>query len=211
MTSSNSNPHQRRPNVAETAAAVESERVTRAEAVETDRSDLADAVETVRSDRADAVETDRSDRADAVEVDREERAVIVESFRVDAAALLEADRQQHNLWTEKQWRERSRIVNRRFWYLFGGLVIIFGLLAYRSERNAADIASNNAALATGLHNACLARQGTAIQYNQGREALIQITVKAPHDPPLTAEETATLTQQLRDGMLLPIEDCGPNP
>lgn len=186
------------------AESVEANRVDRADAVEAGRADLAASLETDRSDLADAVEGDRSDRADVLELDRTTRAALIESIRVDTAAQLEVDRKLHNARIEAKLQERTKVVNRRFWFLFVALTLAFMLMAYRSENNAT-------AISTGLHEACLTRVETATQYNKGREALVQLSINSPRTPPRTEAEKAALVKQLRDGLLLPIEDCGPPP
>lgn len=88
-------------------------------------------------------------------------------------------------------------------FLYGLLFVAFFLLAYRSQKIDSKIQE-------GLYDACQSRATTAEQYNVGREALVQLTINAPTAPKDPAEQAA-LAKQLRDGLLLPIEDCGPDP
>lgn len=83
------------------------------------------------------------------------------------------------------------------------MVAMFGLLAYRTE-----VGAHN--LAQGFYEACLTRQSRQINANVGRETLVQLAANGPTSPP-SQEAKDTLTQQLRDALLLPVEDCGVAP
>lgn len=98
---------------------------------------------------------------------------------------------------------RARRADRQLGFLFLLTIVLFLVLAFRVE-------SNDSKLATGLHTACLARVATANQYNIGREALVQQAIAAPTSP-ADPQAKAIMAQQLREALLLPIEDCGPPP
>lgn len=87
--------------------------------------------------------------------------------------------------------------------IYVAMVLVFGLLAYRTEVNANS-------LAQGFYQACLVRQDRQIQANVGRETLVQLAANGPTSPP-TQEAKDELTKQLRDALLLPVEDCGEAP
>jgi hypothetical protein len=98
---------------------------------------------------------------------------------------------------------RARRTDMQLGFLFALTFIAFLVLAFRVE-------SNDAKLSDGLHAACLARVAAVQQGNVGRESLVQAVVtgpSAPQDP----VARAALAKQLRDALLLPIEDCGPFP
>jgi len=65
-------------------------------------------------------------------------------------------------------------------------------------------------LRVGLYSACQARVNQAHQYNAGRESLIQAVIHNP-ERPVPPEQQEQVVKQLRDGLLLPTEDCGNNP
>lgn len=87
--------------------------------------------------------------------------------------------------------------------LYLAMALVFGLLAYRTEVNAN-------ALANGFYQACLVRQDRQIKANVGRETLVQLAANGPTSPP-SQEAKDQLVQQLRDALLLPVEDCGDAP
>lgn len=122
-----------------------------------------------------------TERADAFERDRARRAVELDAER----------------------RKRTRRTNRQFWFLFIMLTSAFLLLAYRTEQNA-----NN--LEDGFYNACQARADRQVQANVGRETMVQIAANSPNAPQDSVARTLMI-QQLRDALLLPVEDCGPDP
>ena len=165
---------------------------------------LAERVEVERVDRAEQVETDRVEAAADIEAERVALAVVEALNRDDLAAALEADNARHNAHLEERLREQFRRINRRLAFLFSLLLVAFLLLAYRSEVNGRTVAD-------GLYEACANRVATATTYNQGREALITLVVNTPVDPPRTDAQKTDLAQRLREGLLLPIEDCGPRP
>jgi hypothetical protein len=102
----------------------------------------------------------------------------------------------HSHWVKR--------ISKQFWFLFVLFTAAFVLLAWRTE-------NNDQAIAQGLHDACMTRAATAVQYNEGREALITLLITAPRPTQRTPAEIEVIIEQLRDGLLLPIEDCGPSP
>jgi len=98
---------------------------------------------------------------------------------------------------------RARRTDKQLGFLFLLTIVAFLVLAYRVE-------SNDDKLAHGLYSACVARVATANQYNIGRESLVQQAITGPTAPKDPAAK-ATLAKQLRDGLLLPVEDCGSPP
>lgn len=104
---------------------------------------------------------------------------------------------------DRQRRRRFTRTTLQFWFLFAFLLVSFVLLAYRTEVTARD-------LRTGLYEACQSRVHQAEQYNEGREALIQLVVHNP-EKPIPPEKLDQTLKQLRDGLLLPVEDCGADP
>lgn len=94
---------------------------------------------------------------------------------------------------------REPSTTRRFILMYGVLVAAFLFLAWRSE-------TNENAIRDGLYEACMSRHDTAIEFNKGREALVQLVVNAPNRE-LTPEAKALAIKQLRDGLLLPVEPC----
>lgn len=129
-------------------------------------------------------------------------AASIEELRV-AQSAAEADiRRLHNASVESDRVRRARVIDRQFWFLFAFGVIIFALLAYRTETNSTEIRN-------GLHLACQARVSLVIQANVGREALVQLALSGPNAPtdPTLREQMAA---QLRAGLLLPVETCDPN-
>lgn len=115
---------------------------------------------------------------------------------------------------EVAWQERSRTLEdardrrnrrtqRQFWFLFVCLFAFFALLAYRTESNTRDIRE-------GFYQECADRQVRIIKSNEGREALITVIVNDPKNP-VPPEQVAAVVAQLRDGLLLPLENCGPDP
>lgn len=155
---------------------------------------------TTPEDIAQDVEAARVETAHEVEIDRVDLAEQIEELRRLRAVDTEEIRKLHNTQIEIDRRRRARVVDRQFWFLFIGGVAAFLVLAYRTETNAA-------AIKDGLHDACEARVATATQYNVGREALVQLAVNGPNAPKDPAQK-AVMVKQLRDGLLLPIEDCG---
>jgi hypothetical protein len=104
---------------------------------------------------------------------------------------------------EARLAKATKNANNRSLALFITIVLIFGLLAYRTEVNAR-------ALEDGFYNACLVRQDRQIIANNKREALAVAAAQGPNAPEdATAKEA--LTQQIRDALLLPVEDCGAAP
>jgi hypothetical protein len=144
--------------------------------------------------------------AGQVEHRRVEIADEVEITREEMAAILEADRKRHNLRMEERLKERTRVINRRFGFLFGAMFLIFGLLAYRSEVNTRQSDANTRDIVVGFRVACEKRAAAAEQYNNGREALVQLFATAPFIDQTSATK-AIIIKQLRDGLLLPVEQC----
>lgn len=99
--------------------------------------------------------------------------------------------------------KRNRRVQHQFWFLFLFLLVAFLLLAYRTETTAQ-------ALRVGFWQECTDRQERIVQSNQGREALIKVVLTNP-ERPVPEDRVAAVRQQLEDGLLLPLEDCGPSP
>lgn len=98
---------------------------------------------------------------------------------------------------------RMRRTDKQLAFVYGLLFVAFFILAYKSQ-------STNARIQEGLYDACRSRVNTAEQYNIGRESLVQMVITGPNAPKDPAQ-VAALTKQLREGLLLPIEDCGPDP
>lgn len=137
-----------------------------------------------------------------------------------ARAALDEVQKDHRLATEEdlflyrteyyEREHRGRRSDRQLGYLFLLVIVLFLVLAFRVESNDNRLEDYNADLAAGLHNACIQRAATANQYNIGRESLVQLAISAP-TAPKDAAAKAALAKQLRDALLLPIEDCGPPP
>lgn len=121
-----------------------------------------------------------------------ERADAFEAARVQRANALDAER-----------RKRTQRTNRQFWFLFALLTFAFVLLAYRTE-------INSRALENGFYQACQARASRQVQANIGRETMVQIASNSPNAPQDPVAKTLMI-QQLRDALLLPVEDCGEDP
>jgi hypothetical protein len=132
---------------------------------------------------------------------------------VDEAAAID-DLTRRAAEFERAWTERAaaaerlrarraRRAQRQFWFLFFFLFASFILLAWRTESNSYEIR-------VGFWQECSERQGRIVKSNEGREALIKAVITNP-ERPVPTEKQAAVIQQLRDGLLLPLEDCGPNP
>lgn len=119
------------------------------------------------------------------------------------AELFEAAWQKRAQTIEDDRDRRNRRIQRQFWFLFAFLFAAFILLAYRTETNSQEIR-------VGFYRECADRQVRIIKSNEGREALITIIVNNPKNP-VPPEQVSSVVQQLRDGLLLPVEDCGPDP
>jgi hypothetical protein len=155
-------------------------------------------------------ETERAERAEDVEAARVERAEDVEVTRQELADILEENRKQHNARVKQEIDGRTRQTNRRFLFLFAAICLIFGLLAYRTEVTSAALAEQQQATEQAFYDACLARQERQVQANVGRETMVQLAINGPNAPGDAAGKVL-LTQQLRDALLLPVEDCGESP
>lgn len=94
---------------------------------------------------------------------------------------------------------RRKQTTARFIVMYCVLVAAFLFLAWRTE-------INQNAIREGFYEACLARHDTAIEYNIGREALVQLAVNAPNATKDPAEKAKNI-KRLRDGLLLPVEVC----
>lgn len=105
--------------------------------------------------------------------------------------------------TERRRDRRNRRTQRQFWFLFVFLFASFILLAWRTESNSQD-------LRVGFYKECVSRQERIAQSNEGREALIKVVLTNP-DRPIPTDRIAAVEAQLRGGLLLPQEDCGPDP
>lgn len=115
--------------------------------------------------------------------------------------------------SERITRGAARAVkatNRRFLVLFLSMAAVFGLLAWRTEVNADELEAQQNSMEQAFYAACLARVDRQILANQSREATVQLAVSGPTAPTDPAEK-ARMIQQLRDALLLPVEDCGPGP
>lgn len=99
--------------------------------------------------------------------------------------------------------KRNRRVQHQFWFLFAFLLVAFLLLAYRTETTAQ-------ALRVGFWQECTDRQERIMHSNQGRETLIKVVITNP-ERPVPPERVDAVRRQLEDGLLLPLEDCGPHP
>lgn len=97
-----------------------------------------------------------------VEQNRVAYAADVEALRVEIAAELEEARKSHNARIEYEVRQRAKLINRRFGFLFGGGLLVVALLAYRSEINDRN-------LEEGLRIACEGRAAVTEQYNAVNE------------------------------------------
>jgi hypothetical protein len=93
----------------------------------------------------------------------------------------------------------GRRFTRQFWFLFGLIMVVGVLLAYRTE-------ANDRALSAGLHEACVKRAEATTRANERTETLIQLVLAAPSSTvdPAAKEKYA---DQLRGGMLRPVEQC----
>ena len=127
----------------------------------------------------------------------------IERLVADRAAAFEKGWTERAVATERSRDQRTRRTNLQFWFLFAFLLVSFVLLAYRTEVTAQN-------LRVGLYSACQARVNQAHQYNAGRESLIQAVIHNP-ERPVPPEQQEQVVKQLRDGLLLPTEDCGTNP
>ena len=127
----------------------------------------------------------------------------IERLVADRAAAFEKGWTERAVATEQSRDRRTRRTNLQFWFLFAFLLVSFVLLAYRTEVTAQS-------LRVGLYSACEARVNQTHQYNAGRESLIQAVIHNP-DRPVPPEQQEQVVKQLRDGLLLPTEDCGPDP
>lgn len=119
------------------------------------------------------------------------------------AAAFERDWLTRATELDRQRDRRNRRVQRQFWFLFAFLLAAFILLAYRTETNASEIR-------IGFWQECVDRQNRILQSNDGREAFIRIVITNP-DRPVPPERVEAVTEQLRQALLLPQEDCGPDP
>jgi len=117
----------------------------------------------------------------------------------EKAEAFERDRSQRWLDYEKARNKRTRRVTMQFWFLFVVIFSAFGLLAYRTEVNAN-------ALRDYITTACENRVDRTAAFNQGRELFIQLILNDPRNP-IPPEQQAQVADQLRGGLLLPVEDC----
>lgn len=186
-----------------------------------DVANLAAAVKQATTQRAEGVESDRVERAEGlaqdVEATRVETAAVtaataadVEFTRAELAAILEADRKRHNVRMEERVEARAKQTSRKFLVLFLFGALVFGLLAYRTEVNSADLQEQQTATRQAFYDACLARQERQQQANVGRETMVQLAVNGPNAP-VDPTEKVLMEQRLRDALLLPVEDCGTAP
>ena len=104
---------------------------------------------------------------------------------------------------ERRRARRHRRATRQFWFLFVLLFASFILLAYRTETTAD-------ALREGLHDSCQARVAQEQTANESREELVRLVVEAP-DSSVPADQQQQTIERLLNGLLLPVEDCGPDP
>jgi hypothetical protein len=123
----------------------------------------------------------------------------IEQLLSEKAAAFERDRVKR--WTEYEQdrNRRTRRVTLQFWFLFVVLFAAFGLLAYRTEVNAND-------LRTYITTACEGRQERIEAFNNGREIFIHLILNDPRNP-VPPEQQELVANQLRQGLLLPTEDC----
>lgn len=127
----------------------------------------------------------------------------IDAVLTERAEAFERDRAARAVALERRRMRRIRRTNAQFWFLFVLVFASFILLAYRTEVAAGE-------LRTGLYTACQSRVEQAQQYNQGREALINAVLTNP-ERPVPEERKAEVVRQLEEGLLLPLEDCGPDP
>ena len=101
---------------------------------------------------------------------------------------------------EAERNRRNRRVQLQFWFLFGLPVFAMVLLAYRTEVNAKELQDAQA-------RGCDRRAETAETFNEGRLALINLVVATPANANLSAAEKAAMIKSLKEGLILPVEDC----
>lgn len=130
-------------------------------------------------------------------------AVVNEGFATEAD--LRAYRAEY-YDREKKGRRRDL----QLFFCFFLIVVVGVVVTLKVQGIAQGLRDNDANLAKGLYTACIQRANTAQQYNVGREALVQLAISGPNAPKDPAAR-ATMAKQLRDGLLLPVEDCGPRP
>lgn len=116
----------------------------------------------------------------------------VEADRVVIAEDIEAERVV-----------RASTIRKQMWFLFGFVILLSLSLGYRNETVSNEIEQTS-------YNSCMARATLAKDYNAGRESLIQWILTNPSST-RTPEQRDDIARQLRDGLLLPVENCGERP
>ena len=185
------------------AEGVENDRVNRAESVEDARVSRAEGVEDARVVRAEGVEDDRVSRAEGVEDDRVVRAESIEEDRLSRAGDMEIARIGRAADIEADRLGRAGNIRKQMWFLFALVLVAFVVLALRTQQT-------NQSTQMGLYMACEKRASLAADYNKGREGLVQWILTNPASQ-RTPEQRLEIARQLRDGLLLPVEECGVAP
>lgn len=104
---------------------------------------------------------------------------------------------------------RDRRVQRQFWFVFLFTVFVCIVLGVRAEVAQRELGQQEQQIRVATYSACVKRSELAVTYNQGRDALITFILMRQRDQ--SAEALAFTNQQLRDGLFLPVEICGPAP
>lgn len=126
------------------------------------------------------------------------------------STAFERERARRAKAAESKQVKRERRRDRQFWFLLIALTVFSVLLAYRTETNNNLLREQAAATDERFYQACQLRVERQTDGNERRELFIQKIVEAAV-PPKTEPEKAVLIAQLRDGLLLPVEDCGEPP
>lgn len=127
------------------------------------------------------------------------------------ATSFERDRLARATDLETMRARKNTRVQRQFWFLFVFMFTCFVMLAFRTELNSKTIEETVTANKVAVYTACTVRVEQAMSFNIGRETLIRLVIDAPTATPVGEEAKADTIKRLRDGLLLPLEDCGPPP
>ena len=106
--------------------------------------------------------------------------------------------------------KKAKRADRQLLFLFFLMVIATSALAIRLEQNDTGLRDNNAKLNLGLYTACVQRANAQQAANLSREGLVQLALSGPNSPKDPVQRSL-LAKQLRDGLRVPVEDCGPPP
>lgn len=126
------------------------------------------------------------------------------------ADAFELERQRRAKESRVIQAKKSRRAERQFRFLFAFFVVVALFYAYRIETNYRLVKEQAHITDQRFYAACQVRVQRQVIANDKREEFIKAIVAAAV-PPKTPPEAATLTQQLRDGLLLPVEECGDPP